>query len=628
MGAVYVVEQLSTGKRRALKVMVPELAADPATRDRFVWEAKVAGQIDSDHVVEIVTAGVDEQTGSLYLVMELLKGNDLGVHIAERGPLPLASAAEGLVQICHALSQAHAQGIVHRDLKPDNIFVAQSRRSDTAFTLKILDFGIAKLVAGANRGSTQPLGTPLYMSPEQTDPNGRICPATDVWALGLIMFKALTGIEFWRTVEGAIALLFREICFDPIPKATDRARELGCLDKLPRGFDEWFARCVTREIDARFQEAGAAAAGFWELVPVDQRGQVPSARVVDELSTFHNTLSLGKTAPVFLGNTSSVGGKASTKKVAIASAFGGVTVLGALIGMFLALRPVAPVPSGVGSASPSASMMSAVTAPALACPAGMVKIAGGKTFLGARDLGEDAQPPHEVMLSAFCIDKTEVTTASYMACVATGSCERPPERVDWPGITEPKRQLFSQLCNAGAAGREQHPINCVNWDMAQGYCAQRGARLPTEAEWEFTARGPSQRTFPWGSEPPDATRLNACGSECDSWGKTVKEPMRVMFSKDDGFAATSPVGSFPLGASEAGVLDLSGNVSEWVSDWFAPYDATPKTDPKGPSVGSERVVRGGAFGSFDVNWTKPAFRWKTGPRFSHGIGFRCASNVR
>src|ERR1043166_6986975 len=155
MGAVYIADQLSTGKQRALKVMAPEFVSDPAIRERFVLEARAASKIESDHVVEIVTAGVDDQTGSPYLVMELLKGEELADALARTGPLPLGDVAEILVQVGHALEQAHAHGIVHRDLKPENVFLAVSRRRDVAFTAKILDFGIAKLVADSQKTGTQ-----------------------------------------------------------------------------------------------------------------------------------------------------------------------------------------------------------------------------------------------------------------------------------------------------------------------------------------------------------------------------------------------------------------------------------------------------------------------------------------
>src|SRR4029078_8417701 len=161
---------------------------------------------------------------------ELLRGEELEDAAARLGRLPLRAVAEGMAQGGHARERAHPQGIVHSDLKPGNIFLAMARRRDATFTVKILDFGIAKLVADQQQKGTQPLGTPLYMPPEQTEHSGRISPASDVWPLGLIAFRLLVGRELWRSVDGTLPMLLREIVVDPIPAASQRAAELGAAD--------------------------------------------------------------------------------------------------------------------------------------------------------------------------------------------------------------------------------------------------------------------------------------------------------------------------------------------------------------------------------------------------------------
>ncbi len=263
MGSVHVVEQLSTSKLRALKLLNPSLATDPVMRERFVFEARAASRIESDHVVEVVSAGVDEPTSTPYLVMELLKGEDLSESVRRRGALPIEEVIEIFRQVGHALEQAHSQGIVHRDMKPENIFLAEGRRSGTAFTAKVLDFGVAKLVAEGvrSRSHTQPIGSPWFMAPEQTDWQGDIGPHTDVWALGLIAFHCLTGRDFWRE-ESALAGLMREILIDAIPTAAERAKELGMPNRLPAGFDLWFGKCVSRPVASRFPNAGECVRAF------------------------------------------------------------------------------------------------------------------------------------------------------------------------------------------------------------------------------------------------------------------------------------------------------------------------------------------------------------------------------
>src|SRR5262249_6554370 len=155
------------------------------------------------------------------------------------------------------------------------------------------------------------------------------------------------------------------------------------------------------------------------------------------------------------------------------------------------------------------------------------------------------------------------------------------------------------------------PVNCVDWDQAQHFCELQapGGRLPTEAEWEFAARGPDGRKYPWGDEIPSAAHLNACGLECLAWGKANHvEGLAAMYQADDRYPNTAPVGSFPQGKSRYGVQDVVGNVWEWVGDRFAPYPADGKApmamDPKGPSAGSERVIRGGAWNGRDPGWVR------------------------
>jgi eukaryotic-like serine/threonine-protein kinase len=260
MGAVYVAEQLSTGKQRALKVMQPSLVTDEKMRRRFVQEARIGGMIDSEHVVDVVGAGIDAPTSMPWLAMELLLGETLAERMKREGPLPVEVVTKIFRELGRALGLAHARGIVHRDLKPENIFLA--RRSDGDFVLKVLDFGIAKVVAEATTRHTAAMGTVLWMAPEQTDAHRGVDPRADVWALGLIAFHALTAQFYWRSAYGdgasAIAMM-REILFDPLVPVRDRARELGVDSRLPPGFEGWFDRCVDRDPDGRFRDGLAAA---------------------------------------------------------------------------------------------------------------------------------------------------------------------------------------------------------------------------------------------------------------------------------------------------------------------------------------------------------------------------------
>ncbi len=278
MGAVFVAEQRSTGKRRALKIMHALLVADPRSRVRFVEEARIGSRIESEHVVEVVAAGVDEPSGMPWLAMELLDGSDLRVLVTERGALPPHEVLDIMEQIGHALSLAHARGIVHRDLKPENLFLARSRRNDGGTMVKILDFGIARTLEASQEAATvtSTVGSPLWMAPEQADAGAKLSAATDVWALGLITFFLCTGRLYWRAANRetfSLPALFVEIMTDEIEPPSVRARELGCA--LAPDFDRWFLRCVDRDPRRRFRNAAEAIGALGPVL----RGGLPSASV-------------------------------------------------------------------------------------------------------------------------------------------------------------------------------------------------------------------------------------------------------------------------------------------------------------------------------------------------------------
>lgn len=268
MGAVYVAEQISTGRRRALKLMHSSLVSDAKLRERFEQEARVGARIPSDHVVQVIAAGVDEATGSPFIAMELLDGEDLASTMSKRGALPPEDIRAILQPVCHALGAAHNAGIVHRDLKPENIFLLHTRDVQRTFDVKLLDFGIAKLTADARTMATSAVGTPLWMAPEQTDPRAKIAPTADIWPLGLLVFSMLTGRSYWRVAsDPAVSMqaLMREILFEQIDAPSIRAVELQIDVPLPEGFDTWFMKCLDREATKRFPTANEA----WEaLVPV------------------------------------------------------------------------------------------------------------------------------------------------------------------------------------------------------------------------------------------------------------------------------------------------------------------------------------------------------------------------
>jgi serine/threonine-protein kinase len=260
MGMVYAATDRLTGEACALKVLLPELVADEETRRRFAQEARIGVAIDSPHVPRVTRAGIDEATGMPWIAMELLHGQDLHAYVKQRGPLPREEAADILDQLGSALAAAHAKGLVHRDLKPQNVFL---ERGPGGLRVKLLDFGVAKIIdvkRSAGTG-TAAIGSPLWMAPEQTSAGGRISPATDVFAYGLLAFYVLTGRIYWRSAHDgrSIGGLMRELFVDEPEPASSRARAVAPGIELPPGFDAWLARTLCRDASRRFANGGEAS---------------------------------------------------------------------------------------------------------------------------------------------------------------------------------------------------------------------------------------------------------------------------------------------------------------------------------------------------------------------------------
>jgi formylglycine-generating enzyme required for sulfatase activity len=248
----------------------------------------------------------------------------------------------------------------------------------------------------------------------------------------------------------------------------------------------------------------------------------------------------------------------------------------------------------------------------------MVRIPAGTFDMGSNSGANDEKPMHPVTLPSFEMDVTEVTVAEYQACVVANACQA-ATTVEQGGLSPAAAKTLSRFCNAGRAGRQQHPMNCVDFHQASAYCRWAGKRLPTEEEWEYAARGTDGRTYPWGNEAPGPGLLNACGSQCLEIAESQGWKWPSMYAADDGFGDTAPVGSFPKGRSPFGVLDMAGNVWEWTDTWYCDSYATSK------QCLDYRVTRGGSWSNGLFANVRAAYRNGSIPADrSIYVGFRCA----
>lgn len=257
MGIVWHAEQTTLGRPAAVKIIRPELAADPNFRRRFTSEARAAAAIEHPNVVTVYDAGED---GCLYLAMALIDGGDLGELLQYEGPLRPDDAVAIILQVCDGLEAAHEAGLVHRDVKPANVLLAAD--GSRAY---ITDFGIAKNLDGSTATNTANLvGTLDYLAPEQIE-GTTVDARTDVYAVGCVLYEALTGhVPFER--EGAPARMWAKVSEAP-PRASEHAA-------VPAALDEVIMRAMAKDPLERYQspaELGAAAVAAVEPLVVTRR---------------------------------------------------------------------------------------------------------------------------------------------------------------------------------------------------------------------------------------------------------------------------------------------------------------------------------------------------------------------
>ena len=662
---VYKARDTVLDREVALKTLYSHYAADPNFAARFRREAREAAKLHHSNVVTIYETGTE--TGQLYIAMEYLPGRTLRALLEEEGRLSLELVLPILAQLADALDYAHTRGVVHRDIKPANVLVVGFGRMIRAV---LTDFGLVKALAASSALTSHGtlLGSPEYMAPEQADPERSldVGPEADLYALGVIAYQMLTGrVPFPGNTPATLNAHENkpvpppcELCPDlPKPVAAALLKMLAKApeDRFPSAVA--FVDCLRAEMEMRQHIAKiaplraklgeAAVRGDWATVlelgsritmlePEDPAVTMLVQRARERLSK-PEFKKVGvaeddkkRTAQPALVKKSER--RWLSKLKALVSPLGWFLVAGTVVGLLgtglgwwspmpmfdpirnplLALSPSpssSPFPTftatHVPTHAPSSTPLPTFTPTPTSVPfvpaafgtwrrfedtMVMVRVPAGEFQMGSRDGDSDELPVHTVVLDEFWMDQTEVTNAQYARCVAAGACE-PSDYAD----------------DANFNG-DTYPVVGVSWNDAAAYCAWVGARLPTESEWEYAACGSGGTIYPWG-DVFDCSLCNAYDIE----------------HACDGYAMTAPVGSFPEGTSWCGALDLSGNVWEWVADWYkGTYSYGWQKNPTGPTAGDFKVLRGGSwwgFSEWDLRGTLRGVNEPTGR--NHNVGFRC-----
>ncbi len=584
-GAVYQAWDVNLEAYRAVK---ENLDTSLEAQRQFKLEAQILDKLSHPNLPRVIDHFIIPEQGQ-YLVMDFVDGEDLAEMLRRvGGPLPETQVLEWVSQVCDALSYLHSRNppIIHRDIKPANIKIRPNGQA------MLVDFGIAK-VFDPNLKTTvgAQAYTPGYSPPEQYG-IGSTDARSDVYALGATLYHLLSGqsppasVDIMSGVVPALAPLqhFNPLVSPRVNAAVERAMQLNRSGRFGSAADfkaalashpspptlnhklwRWIGAGIVLVVGIIV--AGALlVGGLLGTNGGNAYDTVTTQALVDEVAT--NTVEKQAT---------------QTSQEIIPSSF-------TPTGESLSIKPdptrsqtphLIPTPSGLPQRITDSQ------------GGEMALIPAGEFQMGSESGDSDERPVHTVYLDDFYIDVYEVTNALYRQCVDSGACSQP-------------QQLSSKTHTSyyNAPSFSQYPVIWVDWHQANSLCQWRGARLPTEAEWEKAARGTNNRIYPWGNANPNCELANLKGCTGD----------------------TMAVGSHPAGASSYGIMDMAGNVWEWISDWYQSdyYSISPSENPQGPTFGDERVWRGGSWLAID-SYMMTAFRSSARPDYSReSVGFRCA----
>ena len=545
MGAVWLVTHRELNVDRALKLIVAGISYDAQARARFRREAQLMARFVHPNAVIVHDARLTENDVA-YIDMEYIKGLPVDRVIRKGEPMPLDWVARVLDQLCGVLQVAHDRGIVHRDLKPANMMIADDGPGGVEH-VKVLDFGIAKILGDADTHGPQTMtgafmGTPPYASPEQGD--GKSDTRSDLYSVGVILFEFLTG---FRPFNGPAP----RVLVDTITKEPPRFAEVNPSVSYPPGVEALVRKCLAKDPDNRPQSAREIASAFREALPSRPiadlpPGAPPPSAVLPWLriaGAVAATGLMGYFASKEMGKTDSAKGAG-----AIGSASGGSMV-----------RPLVPP----GFAAMAEAKLDANGRPSALSPSGegqalgitLIALPGGSFVMGRGSYA------HDEAVVPFAIGETEVTNGQMRAYFRARAVEPPIEFTQ--AVAKLTRNPETPLSPEEA---DLHPAVGIPAAMAREFARWLHADLPTEAQWEYVARSAGTFSRPYVWPDPNPLKANSGRSNIDT---DTQVPTR-----------TTKPGSYRDDRTDQGIVDLAGNVREWCLDGKA---AEPKFVVRGAS---------------------------------------------
>ncbi len=583
MAEVFLAYDPLLGAERAIKVLPRQLTFQTELRQRFEYEVKTIGSLQHPAIVQVFDVGEHEEQP--YLVMPHMAGGSLRQRL---GHLTNQEIAAIFTRLADAVDKAHQKGIIHRDIKPDNVLLDEDGRAYLA------DFGIARALE-ATAPFTAGIGTAAYMSPEQVKGEA-LDGRSDIYALGVMLFELWAGEPPYQA-PNPNTLMYKHV-HDPVPDILQRN------PKLPPGCQAVINRAMAKEPQDRYGTARELAGAITAVARPPQ----PAATLPPSDQTIIERPQQRHPAPAKAAPAAQTWRLGWLGLVVLAAALYGIWQLVQTLPTATLPPPTATVPSPTATVSSPTPTQEPTWAPGATRVRtetdGMVMryVPGGTFQMGSdpahdTDAQDDEQPQHAVTLDSYWIDQTEVTNAMYNQCVTDGKCEA------------------SALADDNTYSGSNYPVVGVSWDDADAYCRWAGGRLPTEAEWEYAARGKDGRIYPWGDDF-DGMRLNFCDINCSF---DLRQD-----NINDGYKRTAPVGNYsPADNSWIGAQDMVGNVWEWTADSYGDYSNSIEGTISGLDPNNRKVLRGGSWNGNATNTRAATRNYDFPTTRSVYFGFRC-----
>jgi serine/threonine-protein kinase len=575
----------------AMKILNPQVLQNEKVVRKFFHEAMILAKLDHPNICRLLDFFPD---GDNYaIVMEYVQGVELKQLLSQhKGPLPFEQAYAIAKQTLDAFQYAHQNGILHRDIKPGNIMIDHSGNA------KIMDFGIASMSTIASQDTAASMLSVNYVPPERFDKSREIDTRSDIYSLGLVFYEMFAGRRAFDATDTS------QVMFCHLNEIPEPPKKF--VDSLPQAISSAISKALEKNPDDRFNDFRE----FSLALKIDQQAYDDATAIYDDATLVTAAAPAEEPASRVAAGAKEAPRKSAAPLIGILIA---LLLIGGGVGGYVMLKRQAPAPK-TATATPVAEQAGSQNAAKVYSEVEhpqdgsvMVLVPAGEFIMGSEKYSAE-EPVQTIYLDNYYIDKYPVTNRQFQKFVTAAGYVTDAETKGYGMVRIGRRWKKVD----GASWRKpdglttiedkaDHPVAQVSYNDAVSYCRWAQKDLPTEAQWEKGARGPSGNEYPWGNTEPNDTVANF----------------------DNVVGSTTPVGSYEKGRSYYGLYDMAGNVYQWTRDWYA-TGPRPAKNPLGPESGEEHVIKGGSFIE-GVESIRSANRDRYAPDYSSFLfGFRCA----